>query len=84
MRQAVLNLEESMIRQVANAGMGRADVLRFWFGESDEVTPASSAMPQSPRCSRAKPFMPTIWGCLNCGRPLPAMPRGCVALALRP
>ncbi|MCY1165466.1 MAG: pyridoxal phosphate-dependent aminotransferase [Pseudomonadota bacterium] len=40
MRQAILNLEESMIRQVANAGMGRADVLRFWFGESDEVTPA--------------------------------------------
>ncbi|TAG36274.1 MAG: pyridoxal phosphate-dependent aminotransferase [Polaromonas sp.] len=40
MRQAVLNLEESMIRQVANAGMGRGDVLKFWFGESDEVTPA--------------------------------------------
>ena len=39
MRQAVLNLEESMIRQVANAGMGRTDVLKFWFGESDEVTP---------------------------------------------
>lgn len=28
-----------MIRQVANAGMGRDDVLKFWFGESDEVTP---------------------------------------------
>jgi aspartate/methionine/tyrosine aminotransferase len=40
MRQAVLNLEESMIRQVANAGMVRSDVLKFWFGESDEVTPA--------------------------------------------
>ena len=40
MRQAVLNLEESMIRQVANAGMGRSDVLKFWFGESDEVTPS--------------------------------------------
>ena len=40
MRQAVLSLEESMIRQVANAGMGRSDVLKFWFGESDEVTPA--------------------------------------------
>ena len=40
MRHAVLNLEESMIRQVANAGMGRSDVLKFWFGESDEVTPA--------------------------------------------
>jgi aspartate/methionine/tyrosine aminotransferase len=39
MRQAVLNLEESMIRQVANAGIGRGDVLKFWFGESDEVTP---------------------------------------------
>ena len=40
MRQAILNLEESMIRQVANAGMGRSDVLKFWFGESDEGTPA--------------------------------------------
>ena len=39
MRQAVLNLEESKIREVANAGIGRADVLPFWFGESDEVTP---------------------------------------------
>ena len=28
-----------MIRQVANAGMGRDDVLKFWFGESDEATP---------------------------------------------
>ncbi|WP_296291395.1 aminotransferase class I/II-fold pyridoxal phosphate-dependent enzyme [Limnohabitans sp.] len=25
--------------KVANAGMGRPDVLAFWFGESDEVTP---------------------------------------------
>jgi aspartate/methionine/tyrosine aminotransferase len=40
MRAAVIQLEESMIRQVANAGMGRSDVLKFWFGESDEVTPA--------------------------------------------
>ena len=40
MRQAVLGLEESMIRQVANAGLGRSDVLKFWFGESDEVTPS--------------------------------------------
>ena len=39
MRSTVLNLEESRIREVANAGMGRADVLAFWFGESDEVTP---------------------------------------------
>ena len=39
MRQAIQNLEESKIREVANAGMGRNDVLAFWFGESDEVTP---------------------------------------------
>ena len=39
MRQTLINLEESRIREVANAGMGRADVLAFWFGESDEVTP---------------------------------------------
>ncbi len=39
MRQAIHRLEESKIREVANAGMGRSDVLAFWFGESDEVTP---------------------------------------------
>lgn len=39
MRKTVLELEESKIREVANAGMGRDDVLAFWFGESDEVTP---------------------------------------------
>src|SRR6185436_2106117 len=39
MRQAIHDLEESKIREVANAGMGRSDVLAFWFGESDEVTP---------------------------------------------
>ena len=39
LRPAVLDLEASRIREVANAGMGRDDVLAFWFGESDEVTP---------------------------------------------
>ena len=38
-RPAVQSLESSLIRVVANAGMGRADVLPFWFGESDQVTP---------------------------------------------
>ena len=40
MREVVERLEESRIREVANEGIGRADVLKFWFGESDEVTPA--------------------------------------------
>jgi aspartate/methionine/tyrosine aminotransferase len=39
MRHAIQNLEESKIREVANAAMGRSDVLAFWFGESDEATP---------------------------------------------
>ena len=39
MRSIIENLQESQIREVANAGMGRTGVLPFWFGESDEVTP---------------------------------------------
>jgi len=39
MRDAIRLLPGSRIREVANAGIGRADVLAFWFGESDEVTP---------------------------------------------
>lgn len=38
-RPAIEQLPASLIREVANAGLGRADVLPFWFGESDEVTP---------------------------------------------
>ena len=39
MRQAIIDLQASRIRDVANAGLGRSDVLAFWFGESDEVSP---------------------------------------------
>jgi aspartate/methionine/tyrosine aminotransferase len=38
-RPGVQALRSSKIREVANAGMGRKDVLAFWFGEPDEVTP---------------------------------------------
>jgi aspartate/methionine/tyrosine aminotransferase len=40
MREAIARLPASKIREVANAGLGRTDVLAFWFGESDEPTPA--------------------------------------------
>ena len=40
MRASIENLPSSRIREVANAGMARGDVLAFWFGESDEPTPA--------------------------------------------
>jgi len=39
MRETVLAMQASRIREVANAALGRPDVLAFWFGESDEVTP---------------------------------------------
>ena len=38
-RDTIRRLPGSKIREVANAGLGRSDVLAFWFGESDEVTP---------------------------------------------
>jgi aspartate/methionine/tyrosine aminotransferase len=41
MRDAIAQLPGSRIREVANAGIGRSDVLAFWFGESDEITPQS-------------------------------------------
>ena len=40
MRNLVDELPGSKIREVANAALGRSDVLAFWFGESDEPTPA--------------------------------------------
>ena len=39
MRAVIDQLPGSKIREVANAGLGRSDVLAFWFGESDEPTP---------------------------------------------
>ena len=38
-RDAVRSLGASKIREIANAGMHDPDVLPFWFGEPDEVTP---------------------------------------------
>jgi aspartate/methionine/tyrosine aminotransferase len=39
-RPEVLALRTSQIREIANAGMEREDVLAFWVGESDQPTPA--------------------------------------------
>jgi len=38
-REAVQQLNSSTIREVANAGMGQKDMVAFWFGEPDQVTP---------------------------------------------
>jgi len=39
MRDVVVAMQSSRIREVANAALKNPDVLAFWFGESDEVTP---------------------------------------------
>jgi aspartate/methionine/tyrosine aminotransferase len=41
MRDVIGQLAGSKIREVADAALGRPDVLAFWFGESDETTPAA-------------------------------------------
>jgi aspartate/methionine/tyrosine aminotransferase len=38
-RDAVRALRASRIREIANAGMDDPEVLAFWFGEPDQVTP---------------------------------------------
>jgi aspartate aminotransferase len=39
-RPRIQALRASLIREVANTAMNRADVLPFWFGESDQPTPS--------------------------------------------
>jgi aspartate/methionine/tyrosine aminotransferase len=39
-RTLIEDLSGSLIREVANAGLGKADVLPFWFGESNAPTDA--------------------------------------------
>jgi aspartate/methionine/tyrosine aminotransferase len=38
-RPELAALDVSKIREVANAGIGRSEILPFWFGEPDRVTP---------------------------------------------
>jgi aspartate/methionine/tyrosine aminotransferase len=56
MRQAIETLGASRIREVANAGIGRDDVLAFWFGESDEVTPEAVRRAAAESLARGETF----------------------------
>lgn len=38
-RPAIAELPASKIREIANAGFGRTDLVKFWFGESHKATP---------------------------------------------
>ncbi|PIK73854.1 aspartate aminotransferase, partial [Methylobacterium frigidaeris] len=39
-RDAIAAIPPALIRSIANGAMGREGLLPFWFGESDETTPA--------------------------------------------
>jgi aspartate/methionine/tyrosine aminotransferase len=56
MRDAIQALPASKIREVANAGLGRSDVLPFWFGESDEVTPEPIRQAAADSLARGETF----------------------------
>ena len=56
MRPTIASLPGSLIREVANAGLGRPDVLAFWFGESDEVTPAAVRQAAAESLARGETF----------------------------
>jgi aspartate/methionine/tyrosine aminotransferase len=56
MRNAIHNLPGSKIRLVANAALGRSDVLPFWFGESDEVTPEPIRQAAADSLARGETF----------------------------
>ncbi|HEY1091936.1 MAG TPA: pyridoxal phosphate-dependent aminotransferase [Burkholderiaceae bacterium] len=56
MRELIQALPSSKIREVANAGIGRQDLLAFWFGESDQVTPAQVRDAASQSLQRGETF----------------------------
>jgi aspartate/methionine/tyrosine aminotransferase len=56
MRESVLAMQASRIREVANAALWRPDVLAFWFGESDEVTPAQVCEAAAASLARGETF----------------------------
>ena len=56
MREAIRELPGSRIREVANAGFGRPDVLAFWFGESDEITPDAVRQAAAESLARGETF----------------------------
>jgi aspartate/methionine/tyrosine aminotransferase len=56
LRDTIARLPASKIREVANAGLGRTDVLAFWFGESDQVTPQPVRQAAADSLARGETF----------------------------
>jgi aspartate/methionine/tyrosine aminotransferase len=56
MRDTVTAMTSSRIREVANAALKNPDVLAFWFGESDEVTPKAVCDAAAASLTRGETF----------------------------
>lgn len=56
MRDTVTAMTSSRIREVANASLKNPDVLAFWFGESDEVTPTAVCDAAAASLARGETF----------------------------
>ena len=56
MRDTVTAMTSSRIREVANASLKNPDVLAFWFGESDEVTPKAVCDAAAASLARGETF----------------------------
>ena len=61
-RAAVQGLVASQIREVANAGIGDPDILPFWFGEPDEVTPPFIRDAAAESLARGETFYSSNYG----------------------
>jgi aspartate/methionine/tyrosine aminotransferase len=75
-RAEIERLPGSRIREVANAGIGRSDVLAFWFGESDEVTPAAVRQAATESLARGETFYSHNLGLLELREALAAYTGG--------
>ncbi|MDR3512987.1 MAG: pyridoxal phosphate-dependent aminotransferase [Caulobacteraceae bacterium] len=64
-RPRVRALEASKVREVANAGFGQPDVLRFWFGEGDQPTPDYIRQAASEALSAGRTFYTHNLGALD-------------------
>lgn len=82
-RAGVQGLASSQIREVANSAMGRADVLPFWFGESDRPTAGFIRQAAQDSIAAGETFYAQNLGGPICARRLRNICRRCMGARCR-
>ena len=67
LRPTIGSLPSSKIREIAHAGMGRADLIPLWFGEPDTPTPKFICDAAATRSPPAIPSTSPMPASTNCG-----------------